>query len=283
MSRFAMLAATATLLFAAFAPAGQLAGLQDEIHAARERQEQRRRRDRWCDCDDSEDTFAGALISGLLEGLFSLESEPPAPAVEYEFPDSASPPPLQYANFPYSNHYAGYPVSPFDDAYTGRPSAVNMQLAFEYGEDFDDLEFYAVRLLWERRGIGFDLDWQTINERLPGPNEQLHLLEMNVLGTVVHAPHAQHRLGIGFQALEIEGLGAAAVNGTYRFDAFPIKPFICSGEVDVAVTTDDLWHTHLRLTGGLHWRRAELYGGYDFRHIGDTTLHGPIFGIRFWF
>ena len=74
----------------------------------------------------------------------------------------------------------------------------------------------------------------------------------------------------------------AGLNFTLGADFYPNDPFIVSGEIDWGwLGAADLFHGRVSL-GVIHhgW---EMFAGYDYYHIGDVEIDGPMLGLRFWF
>ena len=72
-----------------------------------------------------------------------------------------------------------------------------------------------------------------------------------------------------------------ASNFTLRGDFAPCRPVVLSGEIDLG-RLGDAEHLHLAGTAGVMLDRFEVYGGYDYRRIGDVELQGPMIGLRLW-
>lgn len=119
----------------------------------------------------------------------------------------------------------------------------------------------------------------------------------NVTFSLIMRPRIIWRLGGGVAYLANGGVlginqphNGAEVGGnlTSSVDVFPFKPLVLSGQVDygrVGHGSDQAINMiHTRATLGLMLPHGvEVYGGYDFRRIGQLNLQGPTVGVRVWF
>jgi len=144
-----------------------------------------------------------------------------------------------------------------------------------FGLDFD---------YW-RVGIASDLDW-LVEGRL---KDAMYLGSTNARFTLIMRPRVRLRLGGGAQYMvdgRTPGQGrreyASGPNATIEAEAFPFQPFTISGRLDYG-TLYRAPSILAQATAGVVFRGVQIYGGYEFRRIGDVTLQGPMAGLRVWF
>lgn len=186
----------------------------------------------------------------------------------------------QFAPYPYANDCQGLMAtcSPgFGKGWSGR-------VQFELGSDFDGLDRSGAGFLLEGAGgLGIDFDWDSCTEDLPGGgHDELHIGEFDLLYRVAESDHALVRVGLGTVWLGDRYDTDFGVNFTLKADFAPADPLILSGELDLG-TLGDAQHLHAAGTVGVMLNRCELYGGYDYRRIGDVEIEGPVIGLRIWF
>jgi hypothetical protein len=186
----------------------------------------------------------------------------------------------QFAPYPYANDCGGLMVtgSPgFGKAWLGR-------VQFELGSDFDGLNRNAAGFLLEGGGgFGFDFHWDSLAEDLPGSgHDELHLGELDVLYRFAESDQSLMRVGLGTVWLGDRYDTDFGVNFTLKADFAPADPIVLSGELDLG-TLGDAQHLHAAGTVGVMLNRCEVYGGYDYRRIGDVEIEGPMVGMRIWF
>jgi hypothetical protein len=125
--------------------------------------------------------------------------------------------------------------------------------------------------------------WNHFYERLNGGrSDELVLGDMNLTYNFGCGPRGTVRAGLGARVLADHGRSDWGVNFHLGADLFPARPWICTIGGDVG-TVGDATVLHGRLTLGVVHRGWELFGGYDVMTIEDTTLHGPLVGVRVWF
>ena len=158
------------------------------------------------------------------------------------------------------------------------------RVQYEYGSDSDDLDRNGIGFLLEHAGgFGIDFDWDSYTETLPGGgHDELHIGEFDFLYRVAQSDHLLMRAGVGVSWLGDSIGSEAGVNFTIKADYMPSRPFVFSGELDFG-TLGDAENFHAAGSVGAMLGRAEIYGGYDYRRIGDVEIEGPQIGIRFWF
>lgn len=186
----------------------------------------------------------------------------------------------RFASYPYALGCDGFQFETTGDC--GGTWAGRVQV--EIGSDFDGLDRTGVGFLIESiGGFGFDFDWDSFTEDLPGGgHDELHLAEFNFLYRVVQTDRSLVRVGIGPAWLGDSYDTDFGINFTLRGDFAPADPWILSGELDLG-TLGDAQHVHATGTIGVMLNRCELFGGYDYRRIGDAELQGPMMGLRIWF
>jgi hypothetical protein len=259
-----------------------------------DRQRDRRRRDR------SRDACLPACGS---IGWFAYSQPCPPPVVETVVvtqpvymvePTDAAPPtyiePLgpslaaafdrQFAPYPYANQSHGFML-------VGSPGAGQSwsgRIGVERGSDFDDLGRTGFSFLLEGEGgLGIDFDWDSYTEDLAGGgHDEMHVGEVDLLYRFVENEQLLFRAGLGVAWLGDAYDTNAGINFTLKADYAPCDPLVLSGELDLG-TLGDAEHLHAAGTAGVMIHRCEVYGGYDYRRIGDVEIQGPMVGLRIWF
>lgn len=158
------------------------------------------------------------------------------------------------------------------------------QLQLEGGSDFDAIDRTGLGLLVESAGgLGLEFGWDAYTEDLPsGGHDELHIGELGVLYRVAETDRALVRVGLGTAWMGDRYDTDFGLNLSVRADYAPSDPFILSGELDLG-RLGDAEHLHAAGTVGVTLDRCELYGGYDYRRIGDVEISGPMVGLRLWF
>jgi hypothetical protein len=217
-------------------------------------------------------TFVGNPRQHGYDIDYQLSSEAQPEAVET----------LYFAHYPYADGFDGYVMQ--SDYVPARPLTAGMQFQFSYGSDFDAVQWYTGKGLfeWSRSRFGVDTEWTYFHEDLEdGSTDELHVGDLNLLWRRLQTPRWLLRWGLGtVWSHDREGTDLG-VNGTVKVDYFPARPLVISGEYDLGL----LGHTtaqHLQLGVGATWNHVELFSAYDYRRFGDAEISGPVFGIRFW-
>ncbi|MCO6046116.1 hypothetical protein NG895_19625 [Aeoliella sp. ICT_H6.2] len=186
----------------------------------------------------------------------------------------------QFAPYPYALGADGFMLTTTPGCGHGWSGRIQV----EGGSDFDAIDRTGLSFLIEGQGgLGIDFDWDSYSEDLPGGGQdEVHVGEFDVL----------YRFAETDQTLLRAGLGAAwfgdrydtdfGINFTLKADFAPCDPVVLSGEIDLG-TLGDAEHLHLSGTAGVMLNRCEIYGGYDYRRIGEVEIQGPMVGLRFWF
>jgi hypothetical protein len=186
----------------------------------------------------------------------------------------------QFAPYPYAGGCDGLMVSEspgFGKNWSGRGG-------FELGSDFDGFDRSAASFLVEgTSGLGLDFNWNSYTEELPGGgHDELHVGKLDLMYRIAESDRTVVRVGLGAAWLGDRDDTDWGVNFTLQADLAPADPFVVSGELDLG-TLGDAQHLHAAGTVGVMLNRCEVYGGYDYRRIGDVELEGPMIGLRVWF
>lgn len=206
---------------------------------------------------------------------------PPAPAPIYPSPVERLV--RQFAPYPYAEGCEGCML--LGDAGFGK--AWSGQVQVEVGSDFDGVDRTGGAFLIESTGgLGFDFSWDSYREEYVDAgtkySDELHIGDANLLYRIAESDHALVRAGVGAAWFGDAYDTDFGVNFTLRGDFTPADPLVFSGELDLG-TLGDAQHLHAAGTVGVMLGRAELYGGYDYRRIGDVEIEGPMVGLRVWF
>jgi hypothetical protein len=158
------------------------------------------------------------------------------------------------------------------------------RVGVEHGSDFADIDRTGFSFLLESEsGLGIDFDWDSYAEDLAGGgHDELHVGEVDLLYRFVENEQLLFRAGLGVAWLGDAYDTNAGINFTLKADFAPCDPFVLSGELDLG-TLGDAEHLHAAGTVGMMIHRCEVYGGYDYRRIGDVEIQGPMIGLRVWF
>lgn len=204
----------------------------------------------------------------------------PPPAPEPVYPSPVEQYFRQFARYPYADGCEGYMYS--SDSRVGKDWAGRVQ--FEFGSDFDGVDRTGGAFLIETvSGWGADFAWNSYREDVPGGGyDELHIGDANLLYRIAETDHSLVRVGVGAAWLGDAYDTDFGVNFTLRGDFMPADPVVLSGELDLG-TLGDAQHVHAAGTVGVMLGRAEVYGGYDYRRIGDVEIEGPMLGLRVWF
>ena len=237
----------------------------------------------------------------------------PLPAPNQNPPPISQPEPapqaLTWAN---SNPmFAAHPYDPYvgneDDGYVKRIPVGDPQQSYRFVSGTASAEgAYVGKHMWRgglaarfnmwRFGIDTDLNMFGKSAKQSGRGIT-YAGTANVTFALVMRPRIIWRVGGGVGYLangQLLGIGqqhpGADVGGnlTSSVDVFPFKPLIMSGQVDYGRlghgSQDAINMVHARATLGLMLPHGiEVYGGYDFRRIGQLNLQGPTVGVRVWF
>lgn len=137
-------------------------------------------------------------------------------------------------------------------------------------------------LLEGDHGFGFDFDWNSYTEQLPGGgHDELNLGRLNLLYRIVETDRALVRAGVGVGWLDDQHGTDAGLNLTLQSDLLLSRNWVGSAELDFG-TLGDAQTLHAAGTVGRRFGRCEVYGGYDYRRVGAVDLQGPTVGLRVW-
>ncbi|MEM6996105.1 MAG: hypothetical protein AAF721_36700 [Myxococcota bacterium] len=136
-----------------------------------------------------------------------------------------------------------------------------------------------------RFSVGSDLDW-VVEGRF---KDALYLGSTNGRFTLIMRPRMRLRVGGGAQYMidgRTPGQGnreyASGPNITTDVDLFPVQPFTVSGRLDYG-TLYKAPSVLAQATVGVVFRGVQVYGGYEFRRVGNVSMQGPVGGLRVWF
>lgn len=206
---------------------------------------------------------------------------PPAPAPVYPSPVERLV--RQFAPYPYAEGCAGCMLTTDGNSASHWPKDWAGQVQVELGSDFDGVDRTGGAFLIEGSGgLGLDFSWDSYREEYQGSYDELHIGDANLLYRIAESDHALLRLGVGAAWFGDAYDTDFGVNFTLRGDLMPADPLVFSGELDLG-TLGDAQHLHAAGSVGVMLGRAEVYGGYDYRRIGDVEIEGPMVGLRVWF
>lgn len=196
-------------------------------------------------------------------------------------------------NPPSAAHYRGYPYQDGGDGYVkGEPAEYVEKDEFagrlrsEGGYVFGGVWRVGLGLNIRIRRFGIDSDLHFfVDQHL---RDALYLGATNLTYSLVMKPKVVWRFGGGANYMfdgrrgpDIERRHDIGPNFTTALDLYLVKPLVLSGQFDIGRI--GLARTiQAKGTVGLLLRRWELFGGYDFRQVGDVALHGPTAGLRLW-
>lgn len=278
--------AVCALVSIGYWPALICAGVLDDARSeVRQPAPQSNTSDSSCDDDDGWGQFLWDITFGTLSHLlFAGGSDA---TVDYNdkvrfthwfwLPTFAT----QFADYPYSDGVSGIVLGPEDTTAVSGPYSA--RVAFDYGNDFDDLARYGGSALVEwKSGLGIDSEAHWYREATFAGNDDLAVGDANLLFRLIETKHTVWRFGFGMNWLADDTDSDLGANLTLRADLFPIRPIIVTGQID-AGTLGSAGQFHGRVTTGVNLRHCELFIGYDYRAIGDAELEGPLAGLQFWF
>lgn len=152
---------------------------------------------------------------------------------------------------------------------------------FQWGSDFDNLQWRGISFLLEHRcGLGIGLQWDSFAETQVGASaDRLHLADLNLLYRLIEGERFQWRAGLGVDWIGDTAGTDAGINFTTQADLYPLAPWHLSGELDVGAL-GDAEALHAAVRAGVCLDRWELFGGYEHREIGGVRLGGPVFGLQ---
>jgi hypothetical protein len=185
-----------------------------------------------------------------------------------------------FARYPYADGYERFTIS--EDRAPVSSKLWSGRLAVDYGDDFDRIDRWGGRFLWETRlGVGLDGEMNFYRERMLGSDDTLALGDLNVLYRVFETERTQWRIGIGMNWLADHDTDLG-LNFTLRSDWQPCWPLVLAGEVDWG-TLGHATTFHGHVSAGVMVRQCEVFVGYDYRTVDSVELEGPLVGLRWWF
>jgi hypothetical protein len=237
-------------------------------------------------CDDDDDSFGDELAGELFGYVFGMMFKGVVYGVSniaFQYDDhieNSGDSEFFFAHYPYADGLDGYM---FDEQLGVRPEKRGQSVWFEYGHDLDQIQRYSVKFLHENPdGWNFDGEWSFFSEELgTGNSDNLHIGDVNVLVPLIQTESVTAYWGGGVNWLVAGGDEEYGWNSTLKFNAFPRRPWILSGEFDFG-ELGSVHQVHTALSTGRNWKHGEVFIGYDYRKIGSTELHGPMLGGRLW-
>jgi hypothetical protein len=185
-----------------------------------------------------------------------------------------------FARYPYADGYDRFTMS--EELVPVSSKLWSARLAFDYGDDFDRIDRWGGRFLWETRlGVGIDGEVNTYREKLATGDDSIRLGDFNVLYRIFETERTQWRIGVGANWLDDHDTDLG-LNFTLRTDWQPCWPVVMSGEVDWG-TLGHATTFHGHVSAGVMVRQCEVFVGYDYRTIESVELEGPLVGLRWWF
>ncbi|MEM6329424.1 MAG: hypothetical protein AAF790_04155 [Planctomycetota bacterium] len=202
----------------------------------------------------------------------------PSPLQPLGPPPAATP---GFTAFPYAGGENGFRCCGQGSAAGAKPWLGRVGL--EIGDAGGGVDRTGFRFLLEgEHGFGVGFDWNLFTEELPGGgHDELHLGEVNLLYRLIETDRTLIRAGVGAAWLGDAHATDAGVNFTLMADHALADPLVLSAEIDFG-TLGDAQTLHAAAGVGVMLDRCEVFGGYDYRRIGDVELKGPMVGLRFW-
>lgn len=193
----------------------------------------------------------------------------------------------RYGRYPYAKERRGYVVRVpgHDDNSPGRLFSGQLSGEGAYAGDGVWRSGVGLQLTFWR--LGFDTN---LSFYLEQPlRDALYLGSSNLTFALVLRPKLLWRLGGGANYMvdgRTPGQGhreyASGYNVTTSVDVFPFRPIVLSGRFDAGMIFAAPV-VSLRGSVGVVLRGFELYGGYEFKTVGNVPLSGPMAGLRAWF
>lgn len=250
-----------------------------------------------CDDDDHDDSLAGELLGSLLEPLFEAFWRGMGYAViapvwgPRELLDDDWRRHGYFRKYPYADGQDAYLAVPKDESsgesgYDARAvgRSWSVQAAVEEGYDFEDVSFTTFTLRADTSSRwGLDASLSLLREDLPtGGTDELALGDVNLRFRFAQSERAQWHVGIGMRYMTDDLGTEEGINFIYGADFFPKEPWVLSGSVELG-TLGHATVVEARATLGMMFDRWELYAGWNHLSIDDTTINGPVAGLRLWF
>ncbi|TWT66328.1 hypothetical protein Pla123a_47220 [Posidoniimonas polymericola] len=232
-------------------------------------------------------SFAGAGLWSIPRHTTCIIEQPtivqaaPAPAAWAPAPQQPITPELRrtFARFPHAGDQGFADLQPvgFAKPWLGA-------VRFEIGSDLDGLSRSGLGVQLEGSlGWALDFKYDTYRESLPGGGyDELRIADVNAMYRVVETERSLIRVGMGVNFLGDAVETDTGVNFTIKADFAPWRPVVVSTELDMG-TVGHAETLHGAATVGVMTDRLELFGGYDYRRVGEAELQGPMLGLRIWF
>ena len=233
---------------------------------------------------DDEDSFWGALLAPFVApfvwaGAAAVTSPfwGPAHLVEDEW-DRAG----YFPKFPYEDGIEGYMMR--DPWIPAEPRMWSLRLRGDYTDNFDSVSSVGGHVLFETsHRLGLDSEVRYFQQDLGGgASDELWMGDANIVFRFAQSPDLQMRAGVGLNWMADTAENDFGVNFTYGGDWYPVRPLVVSGELDIG-RLGRATYFHSRLTGGLQWRRYEVFAGYDYLDVGTVQIQGLVSGVRLWY
>ena len=213
----------------------------------------------------------------------------------------------QFLSFPYEGGVKGYMSAPIyhqetafppttesgdlligeeDDrvvpAYRTRPFALRM--AVDYSFNLDAVHRTSLYFMLDTRWrLGIEGGVTSVRDNTTDVDAPARagLGDVNAVFRFAQSKRIQMRTGVGGRFMVDEAGSSAGVNFTYGIDAYPRRPVVISAIVDFG-SLGSAFVFHGRGHVGAVFRSLELFAGWDLLQVSDTTVHGPLVGIRAW-
>ncbi len=247
---------------------------------------------------DDDDSILGAILGGILEGLFAPSCDHGEDGVgsmiglglvtAVGFPFWLPPkllerhlqPIASFPGAPYSSEGTNYLL--FSAQEPAKPWAV--RFAVEEGNDFQGLNRVGGRLLLDsstRFGVAANLDHYL--ERCGcGRSDQLMFGDVALTYRFAECEWMQMHAGLGGRLMFGDGRTRGGFNFLYSADVFPVRPLVVSASMELG-TMKEAFAMRLRASAGVQIRAVEAFVGWDWLRIGSADLWGPMAGLRLWF
>ena len=190
--------------------------------------------------------------------------------------------------FPFFPHYPyddvpGYIV--FEPNYIQpRVRTASGRFSAEYGDGFDDVSNIGGHL-WLTTSGGFGIDTEfnhRIEDLAGGGHDNLWTGDFNFTYRFIETEHLVVRTGLGWNWLDGPLSEVNGINWTVGAEWYPCNPLVFSAEMDLGrLGSSTLFHG--RVTGGVVYKRVEIFAGYDYWDVGDVAIDGVIFGAKIYF
>ena len=189
--------------------------------------------------------------------------------------------PGYFPRYPYEGDNRGSMYFSWDGE--SKPPVWSLRATGVYGTDFSDVTQLGGRFQADWFRFGIDSEYRRLEEELPGGDiDHASAGDLNLVFRFAQSRRVQMRSGLGVNWFDDATGSDFGFNFTYGGDWFPDDPFVISFDFDWG-RIGDASLIHGRLTGGVLFRNAETFAGYDFIEIGDAPLHSLIAGVRLWF